>query len=610
MSRNYDNWEKLVAAVLKREEFRRLAHCESFSTSISTDLSARSSFDFDVPHDSRNSKESSDQVPSSWESIFESCNIKAIPFEEIKLATQNFQQDMLLGGGRFGSVFKGWIHEHLLTAVKPGSGVAVAIKKLNKEELLSSKIQKFFLVLDFVLIGYSFEEGQKFLVYEFMPNGSLDNHLFTRGHQLLSWEKRVEVATAAARGLLFFHDLAIIVTHASVKSSSILLDDELNAKLSDLDLTTTLRLDPLSTPVRNDYAAPEYIASGTGRLTMKSDVYSFGIILLELLTGLRVFDENRPMKEQNLIVWATRYSNNRKKLLQIVDSRLERKYPHDEAYKFGKLALQCLSLDPKLRPTMAEVTDILEKFSSPLSVGPHYCQNSTEHSTGIDRQTDQAGSSNWLVLQPRGIDRQTDQAGSSNWLVLQPRGIDRQTDQAGSSNWLVLQPRGIDRQTDQAGSSNWLVLQPRGIDRQTDQAGSSNWLVLQPRGIDRQTDQAGSSNWLVLQPRGIDRQTDQAGSSNWLVLQPRGIDRQTDQAGSSNWLVLQPRGIDRQTDQAGSSNWLVLQPKGALKNGPKKKPTVKKVRFVDDALAESTVEAGYRSLSHYDPLYGLIFNTI
>lgn len=112
---------------------------------------------------------------------------------------------------------------------------------------------------------------------------------------------------------------------------------------------------------------------------MKSDVYSFGIILLELLCGLRVFDKNRPMKEQNLVVWAKPYLSNKRKLLQIVDSRLEDLYPHDEAYEFGKVAFKCLSLDPKLRPSMAEVVDMLERFGS-----DHYRQNQTEVQTGND----------------------------------------------------------------------------------------------------------------------------------------------------------------------------------------------------------------------------------
>lgn len=138
------------------------------------------------------------------------------------------------------------------------------------------------------LIGYGIEEDDSVFVYEFMPNGSLDNHLFTSGHQLLSWETRIKVAIGAARGLSFFHDLGIMITHEGVKSSSILLDDEFNANLSDCDLTRDgpWRWSNTIPLVRHDYAAPEYMT--TGRLTIKSDVFSFGIILLELLSGLRV----------------------------------------------------------------------------------------------------------------------------------------------------------------------------------------------------------------------------------------------------------------------------------------------------------------------------------
>lgn len=111
---------------------------------------------------------------------------------------------------------------------------------------------------------------------------------------------------------------------------------------------------------------------------MKSDVYSFGIVLLELLSGIRVCDKNRPMEEQNLVVWAKPYLSNRRKLLQIVDSRLEGTYPHDEAYKIGKLALKCLSFNPNLRPSMIEVIDMLQQF------GSHYHQDPIELPTGDD----------------------------------------------------------------------------------------------------------------------------------------------------------------------------------------------------------------------------------
>lgn len=111
---------------------------------------------------------------------------------------------------------------------------------------------------------------------------------------------------------------------------------------------------------------------------MESDVYSFGIFLLELLSGLRLHDHNQRMKERNLVVWARPFLGNKKKLLHIVDEKLE-EYPHDEVYKVGKLASRCLSLDPKLRPRMSEVVDALAqlqclntevKLSSPLLLGP------------------------------------------------------------------------------------------------------------------------------------------------------------------------------------------------------------------------------------------------
>ncbi|KAH6808721.1 Protein kinase superfamily protein [Perilla frutescens var. frutescens] len=137
-----------------------------------------------------------------------------------------------------------------------------------------------------------------------------------RGYHSLSWETRVKVAVGAARGLSFFHDYAIMVTHEGVKSSSILLDEEFNANLSIFYPTTTVPSGLTHISTKNEYAAPEYIAPG--HVTMKSDVYSFGIILLELLTGFRVCDKNRPIKEQNLVVWAKPYLRNKRRLLEMM----------------------------------------------------------------------------------------------------------------------------------------------------------------------------------------------------------------------------------------------------------------------------------------------------
>ncbi|KAI3470203.1 hypothetical protein Pfo_026866 [Paulownia fortunei] len=368
MSIVYDNWERLVAAVLNREELRQIALCQSFSSSISADFSSRFSFDSsleDVSAPRISSEAISQEAPSSRD-------VQPIEFKELKKATKNFRPDLILGEGGFGRVFKGWIDEHTLTASKPGSGMAVAVKKWNpeghqgheewsKELNYLSQLRHPNLVK---LVGYCSKEDNMILVYEFMPKGSLDNHLFSRGHQSLSWATRIKVATGAARGLSFLHDKEKPVIHRSFKTADILLDGEFNAKLSDFGLARdgpAGDMTHISTRVMGTYgyAAPEYIV--TGHLSTKCDIFGFGVVLLELLSGRRVIDRTRVGKEQNLVEWAKPYLGDKRKLLRVMDAKLEGQYPHNGAYTVAILALQCLSTHPKLRPRMAEVLVALEQ---------------------------------------------------------------------------------------------------------------------------------------------------------------------------------------------------------------------------------------------------------
>ncbi|PIN14607.1 Non-specific serine/threonine protein kinase [Handroanthus impetiginosus] len=285
MSRVYDSWERLVEAVLKREQFKQLALCESTSSSHSADFSSRCSFSSAL-EDFFGALSSTNNISYG--------EVQFIEFEEIKKATRYSRRDWTVGEGRIDPVYKGWIDEHTLTASKPGSGTAVAIKnreadgqrgreKWMKEIYYLSQLQHPNLVR---LIGFCDKPENLILVYEFMPKGSLDNHLFGRGHQSVPWETRIKVAIGAARALSFLHDRKIQVIHRGFKSEDILLDGEFNAKLSDFSLARdgpTGDMTHVSTRIMGTYgyAAPEYIA--TGHLTAKCDVYGFGVVLLEYI---------------------------------------------------------------------------------------------------------------------------------------------------------------------------------------------------------------------------------------------------------------------------------------------------------------------------------------
>ncbi|KAF8104070.1 hypothetical protein N665_0181s0090 [Sinapis alba] len=315
--------------------------------------------------------------PRTEGEILQSPNLKSFSFSELKSSTRNFRPDSVLGEGGFGCVFKGWIDDKSLTATRPGTGLVIAVKKLNQDgwqghqEWLAevNYLGQFFHGHLVKLIGYCLEDEHRLLVYEFMPRGSLENHLFRRGlyFQPLSWKLRLKVALGAAKGLAFLHSSETRVIYRDFKTSNILLDSDYNAKLSDFGLAKDGPVGDkshVSTRVigTHGYAAPEYLA--TGHLTTKSDVYSFGVVLLELLSGRRAVDKNRPSGERNLVEWAKPYLANKRKIFRVIDNRLQDQYSMEEACKVATLSLRCLTTEIKLRPNMTEVVSHLEHFQS------------------------------------------------------------------------------------------------------------------------------------------------------------------------------------------------------------------------------------------------------
>ncbi|XP_062154748.1 receptor-like cytoplasmic kinase 176 [Alnus glutinosa] len=334
---------------------------------------------------SSSSKFSSVPVPSTPRTegeILQSSNLKIFSCNELKTATRNFRPDSVVGEGGFGCVFKGWIDEHSFAPVKPGTGMVIAVKRLNQEGFQGHK--EWLAEINYLgqlehpnlvkLIGYCLEDDQRLLAYEFMPKGSLDNHLFRRASyvQPLSWNRRMKIALGAAKGIAFLHSDKAKVIYRDIKTSNILLDSNYNVKLSDFGLAKdgpTGDKSHVSTRVMGTYgyAAPEYMA--TGHLTARSDVYSFGVVLLEMLSGKRAMDENRPAREQNLVKWLKPSLASKRKVLQVFDSRIEGQYSLSAALKAAYLANRCLAVEPKLRPNMNEVVGMLEQLQDSDDIG-------------------------------------------------------------------------------------------------------------------------------------------------------------------------------------------------------------------------------------------------
>ncbi|PWA90536.1 mitogen-activated protein (MAP) kinase kinase kinase, MLK1/MLK2/MLK4 [Artemisia annua] len=280
--------------------------------------------------------------------------------DEIQLATRNFDDALVIGRGGFGKVYR--------CRLKIGSVRQVAVKRLHSmsnqgahefevEVQILSKLRHGNLV---PLIGYCIEGKDMCLVYEFMPNGTLEDHLHKDDTEL-SWLQRLNICIGAARGLDYLHTGTSTqhgVIHRDVKSSNILLDAKFDAKISDFGLAKVGPINQTRTYVRTGvkgtfgYMDPYYFNSG--KLTRKSDVYAFGVVLFEVLCGKQAVDPSLDEEQWSLAAWAQDQIKVGK-LNQIIDSRLMGKISKKSLKEFARIACHCLHDQPKQRPTMAEV---------------------------------------------------------------------------------------------------------------------------------------------------------------------------------------------------------------------------------------------------------------
>ncbi|KAJ6926900.1 serine/threonine-protein kinase PIX7 isoform X2 [Populus alba x Populus x berolinensis] len=352
--------------------------------------------------------ESSPSTPNIGEELKVSSQLRKFSFNELKSATRNFRPESILGEGGFGCVFKGWINENGTAPVKPGTGLSVAVKTLNHDGLQGHKewLAEVNYLGDLLhpnlvkLIGYCIEDDQRLLVYEFMPRGSLENHLFRRSLPL-PWSVRMKVLLGAAKGLTFLHEEAERpVIYRDFKTSNILLDADYNAKLSDFGLAKDGPEGDkthVSTRVMGTYgyAAPEYVM--TGHLTSKSDVYSFGVVLLEMLTGQRSMDKHRPNGEHNLVEWAQPHLGERRRFYRMIDPRLEGRFSIKGAQKAIQLAAHCLNRDPKARPLMSDVVEALKPLPCLKDMA---CSSSYFQAMQSERGSSNPSAQNGSIVRP------------------------------------------------------------------------------------------------------------------------------------------------------------------------------------------------------------------
>lgn len=295
--------------------------------------------------------------------MLRSSMMKSLKPEALLKKTLKLSSKDIIGSGGYGTVYRLVIDE----------ATSLAVKRLNRagangdggfeRELEAMGDIKHRNIL--TLYGYYASPHYNLLIYELMPNGSLDAYLHGRSKKRkhLDWPTRYKIAVAAARGIAYLHhDCVPHIIHRDIKSSNILLDENMEARVSDFGLATLM--EPNKTHVSTivagtfGYLPPEYF--DTGKATVKGDVYSFGVVLLELLTGKRPMDEAFLEEGTQLVTWVKAVVHESKEE-HVLDSSLG-SCPTNEVNQVFNVALNCLETDPMDRPVMTDVVKMLEQI--------------------------------------------------------------------------------------------------------------------------------------------------------------------------------------------------------------------------------------------------------
>ncbi|KAH7685951.1 Non-specific serine/threonine protein kinase protein [Dioscorea alata] len=311
-------------------------------------------------------------------------------YEELMDITRGFSYDNLLGEGGFGSVYKGMLPDGKAVAIKQlKAGGGQGEREFKAEVDVISRVHHRHLVS---LVGYCVAEHRRMLVFEFLPNKTLEHHLHGKGLPVLEWPKRLRIAIGSARGLSYLHeDCHPRIIHRDIKSANILLDESFEAQVADFGLARLANDDShthVSTRVMGTfgYLAPEYATSG--KLTDKSDVFSFGVVLLELITGRKpVFGD------ESLVEWARPLLVNALETGEyedLVDPRLENNFVKNEMSRMIEVAAACVRHSAPKRPRMVQVLRTLDSegdmpdLSNGVKFGQSMIYNSTQYSTDIN----------------------------------------------------------------------------------------------------------------------------------------------------------------------------------------------------------------------------------
>ncbi|KAI3854554.1 hypothetical protein MKW92_042086 [Papaver armeniacum] len=285
-------------------------------------------------------------------------------YEELKMATNGFSDANLLGQGGFGYVHKGVLPngtEVAVKSLKAGSGQGE--REFQAEVEIISRVHHRHLVS---LVGYCMVGDKRMLVYEFVPNNTLEFHLHGKGRPTMDWSTRLKIALGSAKGLAYLHeDCHPKIIHRDIKAANILIDFKFEAQVADFGLAK-IASDTnthVSTRVMGTfgYLAPEYASSG--KLSDKSDVFSFGVMLLELITGRRPVDSNQSYMDDSLVDWARPLLSRAMEegvFDALVDPKLQNDYNPNEMKQMVACAASCVRHSARRRPRMSQVVRALE----------------------------------------------------------------------------------------------------------------------------------------------------------------------------------------------------------------------------------------------------------
>ncbi|XP_073056638.1 receptor-like kinase TMK4 [Primulina eburnea] len=315
----------------------------------------------------------------------------AISIQVLRQVTNNFSEKNVLGSGGFGVVYKGELHDGTRIAVKRMECGAMGMKGTNEflaEIAVLTRVRHRHLV---TLLGSCVDKNEKLLVYEYMPQGTLAQHLFgwqALGYQPLTWKQRITIALDVARGVEYLHSLAQqSFIHRDLKPSNILLSDDMRAKVADFGLVKNAPDGKYSVETRLagtfGYLAPEYAA--TGRVTTKVDVYAYGVVLMEIITGSKALDETMPDEKSHLVAWFRRVLINKENIRKSIDPLLD---PNDETYesicKVAELAGHCTARESFQRPDMGHAVNVLGPLVEQWKPSKPVEQEDEEEQRGID----------------------------------------------------------------------------------------------------------------------------------------------------------------------------------------------------------------------------------